>query len=182
MLSATKKENIKRGVEKYQLIMKMYDKFNVSKDKDFQRLYNGFYRVAHRPKDWYLCYYRMLEGLKTKNRTFKYILRKLHKRTGRLEASFSSKMYHTRNPDSPIIDKWVLKNMGLRLPLAHEDNRIEKTVQLYDNLIKRYKDLALSDEGKEYVERFNKICPNTKITKVKKIDFILWQIGRRGSM
>ncbi len=182
MLSVMEKENIKSGVEKYKLIMKKYCEVNVSKDKDFQRLYNGFYRVAHRSKEWYLRYYQILEGLKIKNRSFEDILRALDiQGTGRIEASFSSKMCATRNPDYPIIDKWVLKRMGWSLPHTKASNRIEKTARLYDSLIRRYEDLLSNREGRRYIKWFDEICPKTKITKVKKIDFILWQLGRGAS-
>lgn len=177
MLSAAKKENIKRGVGKYHLIMKKYRKVNVSKDKDFQRLYNGFYKVR-RGKDWCSHYYQILEDLKTKDLSFEYILRALQKRTGNLEASFSSKMCATRNPNLPIIDSRVLECMNMALPGHAEDERIEKTVQLYNGLIKRYGDLLSDGDGEKYIKLFDEICPDTEITKVKKMDFILWQLGR----
>lgn len=178
MLSAAQRENIERGVKKYQAIMKRYWEINVSAGKDFQRLYNGFYRIR-RGKDWRLHYYQILEGIKTKNRSFEDILRELQKLTGRIEASFSSKMYHTRNPTYPIIDSRVLNYMSLRLPnsqLSVED-RLKKTTQLYDNLIKIYGDILSGSKGRQHIEWFDKICPDTEITNIKKIDFILWQIG-----
>ena len=183
MLSLKETKEIKKGVIKYQLIMRMYGETDVSENRDFQRLYNGFYIMAWRSEDWYYYYYKMLEGLKKHSSSFEEILKALKEQSGRLEASFASKMYATRDPEYPIIDKWVLKYMHLSLSYsANQQNRFENAVQLYRDLIVRYKELSRSKEGKEYIKLFEGICPNSDISDIKKIDFILWQLGRRNGL
>jgi len=182
MLSPKEIEEIKKGVVKYQTIMSMYKRSNVLEDRDFQRLYNGFYVMGWRSKDWYSYYYKMLEGLKEHSSSFEDILKALKERSGKLEASFASKMYATRNPDYPIIDKWVLKYMHLSLPSANQQNRLEKTVQVYSDLIASFKELLRSKEGKEHIKLFDEIYPNSGISDTKKVDFILWQLGRRNEL
>ena len=183
MLPPHEIHEMREGVTKYLVIMNMYMEVDVSEDSGFQRRYNGFYVMAWRNEDWYANYYKMLEGLKKHSSSFEDILEALKKQSGKLEASFASKMYATRNPECPIIDKWVLKYMHLSLSYsANQQNRFENAVQLYRDLIVRYKELSRSKEGKEYIKLFEGICPNSDISDIKKIDFILWQLGRRNGL
>ena len=182
MLSPKEIEEIKKGVVKYQTIMSMYKRKNISEDRDFQRLYNGFYRVRRSKVVWQPHYYKMLEALKEHSSSFEDILKALQVKFKRLEASFASKMYATRSPDYPIIDKWVLKYMHLSLPPANQQNRLEKTVQVYSDLIASFKELLRSNEGKKHIKLFDEIYPNSGITDTKKVDFILWQLGRRNEL
>lgn len=170
---------LKSGVEKYQTIMKKYWSVDITKDWKFQRLYNGFYRVRQKSREWYTCYYEMLENLKIHNCSFDEILQELKTRTNRIEASFASKMHATRNLNSPIIDKWILKNLDLKLPYSYERNRFEKITQLYKKITEWYEKYASSEEGVKYIKLFNKICPESDISNIKKIDFILWQTRQK---
>ena len=52
---------IETGLRKYQDIMTMLNKVNVSLDKDFQRMYNGFYRVRQRKPEFYEVYYAYMD-------------------------------------------------------------------------------------------------------------------------
>ena len=54
---------------------------------------------------------------------FPEALRALRERTGRLEASFASKLVATLDPNKPVIDKFVLSNFNLRLPYHGAANR-----------------------------------------------------------
>ncbi len=156
--------------------MQRYLATNVAKDNEFQKMFNGFYRVRQRSREWYSHYYQMLEDLKVQNLNFGEILKELKSRTGRLEASFASKMYATKNPDYPIIDKWVLDNLDLRLPYTYENNRCKKIINLYGNIINWYDSFVSSKKGSESIKIFNEICPGSDISDVKKVDFILWQM------
>ena len=74
----------------------------------------------------------MLQELKTKSKRFDELLQEFKNRCNRIEASFISKMYATKNPESPIIDAWVLKNLKLKLPYTSDKNRISKIINLYE--------------------------------------------------
>ena len=43
-------------------------------------------------------------------------------------------------------------------------------------IIEWYSNLLSMEEGKNYMQQFDAICPNCPITDVKKIDFISWQM------
>ena len=159
------------GIDKYSWIMKRVNEVDVSVDTEFQRFYNGFYRMRQRPADFYACYYAYLEQNKhNRDLTFEDIVTHLYQKTGSIHASFSSKLLATVNPDMPIWDEFVLQNLGLRTPYHYEKNRLQKTVQLYQRICDWYQ----SSEATEKLNEFNRRFPNVDISDVKKIDFILW--------
>lgn len=81
---------VKTGLAKYLALQSALRHTNVSTDRDFQRAFNGFYRVR-RGKAWQDAFYRALERQKSAPEEFAVVLRKLHGATARLEASFASK-------------------------------------------------------------------------------------------
>ena len=164
-------DRVEIGVDKYNWIMKRVHEVDVSTDTEFQRFFNGFYRMRQRPASFYASYYSYLEHNKhNRELTFEEIVAYLYQETGSIHASFSSKLLATVNPDMPIWDKFVLQNLGLRTPYHYEKNRLQKTVQLYQRICDWYK----SSEATEKLNAFNRLFPNVDISDVKKIDFILW--------
>ena len=164
-------DRVEIGLAKYQWIMRRVSETDVSSDAEFQKFYNGFYRMRQRPTDFYKTYFAFLEQNKdNSDLTFEEILPHLYEKTGSIHASFSSKLLATVNPDMPIWDKFVLQNLGLRTPYYYEKDRIQKTVQLYQRICDWYE----SEQATEKLQVFNELFPNVDISNVKKIDFILW--------
>lgn len=155
--------------------MDCYWKVSVADDRDFQRSFNGYYRIRQRSPEWYAQYFKMLEQLKVANRSFGEIIRDLHKCTGRLEASFASKMLATRHPELPVIDRWVLDNLGLSLPRYGEQNKPEKVVRVYESIVGWYREFLATSAGHRALNMFDRLCPDCPVTPLKKVDFILWQ-------
>ncbi len=178
MIENTKKviHKIEPGLKKYKAIMDYFYEVNVSQDKEFQRKFNGFYRIRQRPKDFYQTYYSLLEECKTKPLEFNKILKTLNEKLGRIEASFSSKLLATINTSMPIWDAFVLENLNLKKPAQYSKTRIEDTVKLYNQIIDWYKNIIISTEGIQMLEIFENEYPESGISDIKKIDFILWQI------
>ena len=159
------------GIEKYNWIMKRVHEVDVSANIEFQKFFNGFYRVRQRPSSFYKSYYAYLEKNKNNQElSFEDIVAHLYRETGAIHASFSSKLLATVNPDMPIWDKYVLQNLGLRIPYYYEKDRLQKTVQLYQQICDWYQ----SKEAGEKLQLFNERFPDTYISDVKKIDFVLW--------
>ena len=127
--------------------------------------------MRQRPASFYTSYYAYLEQNKhNRELTFEDIVTYLYQETDSIHASFSSKLLATVNPNMPIWDKFVLKNLGLRAPYHYEKDRLKKTVQLYQRICDWYK----SSEATEKLNVFNESFPNVDISDAKKIDFILW--------
>ena len=102
------------GFDKYKQIMEMVLKTDVSSDPEFQRTFNGFYRVR-RNAEWRKAYYDLFEKVKVNNPSFEFIIKTMHEATGNIEASFSSKMLATINPDMPIWNRYVVQNLCLNM-------------------------------------------------------------------
>ncbi len=167
---------------------------NVATDTEYQKNYTNYYRVR-RDSNWLKEYYTFLE--KNKNRTsitFEEILRHLsnipHKVkissnhpdgiATTIEASFSSKMLATINPDSPIWDSQVVKALGISIneSLVGEE-KIIAYVETYEKLKRDINQFISTNEGKLCISLFDNMFPNyAHVSPFKKIDFYLWNIGK----
>lgn len=164
------------GIDKYQFIMKQAKETNVSIDDDFQRIFNGFYKVR-RNEEWRKIYYEHFENVKDGIPTFATILTHLYKHTGNVEPSFSSKMLATIFPDKPIWDRYVLQNLNLELIGSTKEERLANAITLYSDIENWYANFLHTNKAKECIEAFDRIMPDYKhISNIKKIDFILWSI------
>jgi len=169
--------NAQKGIRQYLEIMRLFSDTNVSVNTEFQRKYNSFYRVRQRDKHFYETYYQYMQCLKGQNVEFQQVLRFLHSKLNRFEPSFSSKLAATHNPNLPIWDKFVLKNIGIKPPSFYSIDRTNKTIATYERIKKWYDQKINSEEGHLIVDLFDDIVvESSSITDLKKIDFVLWQI------
>lgn len=166
-------DKIKRGLCQYQAIMSRIQEVDVSRDSQFQKSYNGFYRIRQQPKAFYACYYTFMEENKHNSElTFEQVLAYLYEHTGKVHASFGSKLLATIRPEMPLWDKYVLQNLGLRMPSYYRRvNRMDAAVSLYQQICAWYQ----SGEAEALLPIFNRMFPQENITDVKKVDFLLWQ-------
>jgi len=167
---------IEPGLTKYLYIMKIINETDVSKDLEFQKKFNGFYRIRQRNTEFYTEYYNLMQSYKNKGISFDSVLRHFYDVLGRVEASFSSKMVATINPNLPVWDEFVLKNLNLKKPSYGAKDRVNKTIELYKTIVDWYDDFLLTDDAKQMLDLFESKYPNTDITNIKKIDLILWQM------
>ena len=165
-------EKIGIGLQKYCSIMTSLYQTGVSKDREFQRLFNGYYRMRQRSERFYCCFYRYLEEHKFDNAlTYAQVLTYLFQETGCIHASFSSKLLATVRPEMPVWDKYVLSNLGLKAPYYSCKSRFQRVLDTYQKICDWYQ----TPEAKSKVAVFDSNFPNIDITDVKKIDFVLWQ-------
>jgi hypothetical protein len=178
--NALAKTATRRGLWNYLCIMGTLHHANVAQNEEFQRLYNKFYVVRSRGKEWYTAYFAFLQKHKNNGSlTFEEALRHIYKKTGRIEASFSSKLLATVNPQMPLWDIHVLRNAKIIAPKTAQkdkDKQLQESVDAYNLLIRWHKEHIKTKDGKFMVEKFDKTYPDNHITDVKKVDFILWQI------
>jgi CRISPR/Cas system CSM-associated protein Csm2 small subunit len=167
---------IKPGLLKYLHIRSRINKVDVSNDEDFQRAYNGFYRMRQRPPIYYEKYYSYMEENKSSGITFEKTLNYLFEELGRVEPSFSSKLVATIDPSLPIWDSVVLNNFKLKPPAYYRKNRVSECINLYNVLVKEYKELMETEEANSTIKIFDNVYPNTGLTDLKKVDFVLWQV------
>jgi hypothetical protein len=165
------------GIYKYTYIINEIHNRDISKDLDYQRTFNAFY-VVRRDAKWRKTYFDYFEKQKkNKDLTFEDIIRYLYQHTGSVEASFSSKLLSTINPNMPIWDIYVLKNLGLKTKLGKPLDKIDQAVRLYREINEYFMGLLKSKWGKAAIYKFNETIPDHQwISDLKKIDFFIWQI------
>lgn len=166
---------IEPGLKKYCWIQKNVGSRDVSVDQEFQKRFSGFYRVR-RGAAWREKYYQLMQASKAQGIAFEEALRVLKEGTGWLEASFASKLVATLDPTKPVIDKFVLKNLNLRLPYHGAADRERKIVGVYNQLCGKYEALMGSSIGSLILEEFQRLYPSANITDLKKFDLVLWKI------
>jgi len=167
---------IDTGLKKYCWIQDNVHVRDVSQDHVFQNKFNAFYKVR-RSSEWRRHFYTLLESSKANGITFAHALHVLLEKTSKLEASFASKLVATLHPGKPVIDQHVFRNFGLRLPSCkNREHRCVACVACYERLCENYVALMKSAEGTVIREKFNSLFPWAKITDLKKLDLVLWQI------
>lgn len=164
-----------RDIKKYMNIVNDLYSVNVSQDREFQKRYNGFYKVRQKKKEFYDVYYKIMEKGKGKDITFEEVLLELYNELGSVEASFSSKLISTLDCKYPIWDSYVLKNLNIKAPRCGCKDRLRKTIETYNILCQWYDEFLICNEGIDIINKFNSMYP-CDISNTKKIDFLLWNI------
>ena len=141
----------------------------------YQTTFNYFFRIR-RDEEWRNIYYGLMNYAKENECSFEYVLRYMYEKTGRIEASFSSKLLAALDPNKPIWDQYILRNLGIELNHSpNKEERIKDIVEKYDQICNWYDDFLKTDESKEMIQLFDsKFSDYTYITPTKKIDFLLW--------
>lgn len=129
-----------------------------------------------RNAEWRSKYYELFQQNQSRPQSFAEVLRALHAGTGRAEASFASKLVASIDPDMPVIDAFVLKNLGLRLPAASPiDRRLTRIADLHDRICDTYVAYLGTASGRHLMDRFVQAYPDRNITRVKMLDLMLWK-------
>lgn len=173
---------VERGLRKYCEIQRLLRSAEVSSDREFQRQFNGFYRVR-RSAAWQRRFFGLLERGKSGRTSYEAVLTNLHGATKRIEASFASKLLATIDPKQPVIDSIVLRHMGRKLRYyGATERRIQDAVEIHRHLAQELNAFLRTAEGKYLVRRFKARYPRSGLTPLKMLDLVLWQTrGKRPS-
>lgn len=155
---------------------------HVASDEKFQKKYKYLYgtNLSHLSDDFYKIYFKFLEdNYNNKSIPFEKIIKTMSKASGRIEASFSSKLLATINPNRAVWDKNVRDHLGIP-----DVKSISEAIESYDELETRLAEnyLCLADEYRHIVEK-TFITEDwyglIDITDIKIIDLILWSLGKK---
>lgn len=173
-------DNAKPGIQRYLALMDKLHEVDVAGDPAFQRAYNGFYRVQRRKPDWYAAYYAFMEQSKAAPPTFSQALDHMYQVTGRYEPSFASKLVATLNPGMPVWDKHVLQNLDRAAPAYYSRTKLDDAKECYAWMDAWYQRFLISDKGADWVGLFDEqVLDHGRMTDLKKVDFILWQMRKK---
>lgn len=179
--------NIEEDLKKYCYIQKSFlSSKNIAKDFDFQDKFSKFYKInPYRNNYWKKLYFNRFQQQRLKKQIiFINLLKGFYKQSKKVESSFISKLVHTIDPKSPIIDSIILKNLremgNVYAVLPRYNLNLDKRLKKVDIL---YKDISISinsflktKKGIFLVKKFKEFYPYIKISKQKMVDFVLWKI------
>lgn len=165
------------GMDKYKNIISMFNDKSIDlSSKKFTKSFNSFYRVR-RNEEWQKIYYNYFNmNRDNKNLTFDEILDYMyyHTRGNMIEASFCSKMLATVNPNMPIWDQYVLKNLDIKVEGNTKEERLTKTKEAYKRIIDEVNSKLENEEIQQTISDFRAFFPELQFSDVKILDFILW--------
>ena len=163
------------GLGKYWKVQRAFASTDVAHDRAFQKSFNGFYRVR-RGASWQAAFFGLLQRSRQERPSFAATLRTLHRDTGRVEASFASKLVATIDPNQPVIDRFVLANLGLRLPSTRLlELRLKGIIDIHESIHCSYATFLGTGPGERLVAAFEQSFPGFPVTPVKMLDLVLWQ-------
>jgi hypothetical protein len=163
------------GLEKYCRLQADLPMTDVSRDREFQSRFNGFYRVR-RNADWQSAFYAILQEQKAAPQPFADVLRALYNATGRVEGSFASKLVASVDPNKPVIDSFVLRSLGLSLlRYGTVGPRLARVIRVHQQLQCEFAEFLATDQGRYLTTRFEECYPQRRVSRVKMLDLVLWQ-------
>ena len=162
------------SLDKYNYLRNEVYNYDVSKDKNFQKTFNSFYRVRRNEK-WRIKFYSYFEKIKNNPEiSFDIVVKDLLLETGYLEASFSSKLLATINTNMPIWDQYVLNNLGFKVSGSTKQERLDSVIEIYGKIIEQEKKLLEREDIKKSVDKMREEFNEYDLSEIKALDYILW--------
>ncbi len=180
-LAVDRLARIKARLERYDQLQRSLAATDVAVDGEYQRTFRGFYRMR-RGGEWCKIFFSLLQRRKTR-KTFSFgeALDEIQRGTGRFEASFSSKLIATINPDAAVWDREVLRKLNLKKPNRGRDpsKYRRRIVDLYSSIQALTSEEVRGEGFRTWKRRFDAEFPAfTHFTDMKKLDLFLWQYRR----
>ena len=146
---------------------------------DYQRKFNGLYMVR-RNAAWRQSFYDLLEREKRNPELrFSSILEQIFVATGRIEASFASKLVATARPEKPVYDSFVRTNLGLPVRRGPTAKRCSDLIDDYSQIEMWFGQIIGEQPYHGLAVEFDARFPQLSLlSDVKKLDFMLWQLDR----
>ncbi len=163
--------------ERYAFLRARLKATDVSQDSEFQRVFTGLYRVR-RDAAWRGHYFRLMEAEKGKPPCFPPVLAAIHLHTGRVEASFASKLVAIIHPAQAVYDSVVAANLGLAVPKLYDPPlyRLAMFAETYQVLNQRMNGLIQHPSFPGLKQRLAAAFPIESLTDVRVLDLLLWQL------
>ena len=170
---------VKTALGQYDYLQRSLSACDVVTNRKYRTAFNHYYRMRQRRPRWYEVFFSILEREKHSDTvSFRIILEEILRKTGRLEASFGSKLIATINANLPVWDQHVLDNLGLKAPSRSRDTewRLNCCVELYASIQAWSSRVIQQDEFWEWRRLFDGAFPRFRhFTDIKKLDLFLWQ-------
>ena len=172
-------KKVEKALGKYDYLQRSLRACDVATSPEYRSAFIGYYRMGLKSRTWYDLFFSILGREKSGDTvSFGAVLEEILRKTGRLEASFSSKLVATIDANLPVWDRYVLHNLGLKAPSPSHDteHRLHSCIELYSS-IQSWSSRAIQPDGfGEWRSRFDCRFPQFRhFTDIKKLDLLLWQ-------
>jgi len=166
-----------RDLDRYAKTIADLLKTDVSSDIDYQRNFNALYGVR-RNAQWREAFYKLFENYKDQpDLGFRDVLSELLRATGRVEASFASKLLATVNPKRAIYDSIVRKNLGLPPRASGTTQRIKRLCDDYETIQSHHEKQLARPAYQSLRAKFNVQFPQCQhFSDLKVLDLMIWQM------
>lgn len=138
--------NVYDKIDIYAQIMNKVQTVNVSVDQNFKDTFCQYYGLnGFTDLSFQNDFFDYMEKIKRNDPlpSYRDVMEQLWKQTGRVDYSFSSKLLHTLNPDSPILDRHVLRLLGFeRKDSGKPQSRINYYSDVYETVEAEYDQIA----------------------------------------
>ncbi len=164
-------------LQRYAFTIRSLHSTDVSQDADYQRRFNGLYGVR-RNQNWRTIFYDLMERQKSdRNIDFSEVLTAIFEKTGRVEASFSSKLIATINPDRAIYDSIIRRNLALPNRGGAANDRIKSAAIDYAVIQQQLSTMVSARQFQALRKGFDEKFPQfTSFSDMKALDFMIWQM------
>ena len=174
-LSEHSAKKLDNGIQKYTYLRQRLYETNVSLDLEFQKTFNGFFRMRQRSSVFYNDFYNWMELHKNTGVSFSDTLTYFFNKHNRLEISFCSKLIALIDPSKPIWDRIVTtEHFGIKAPYPSSKNRLQKAISKYEEYCTKYETYMHTPLAESLIQHFDYLYPNSNISAIKKLDFMLW--------
>jgi hypothetical protein len=147
----------------------------------FQRRFNGYYGVR-RNAAWRAVFYGIFEAMKSapqdRRARFQQVLGALHEATGRVEASFASKLVALLDPGAPIIDSLVRRFLAAYATAPPFGGGLAEADSYYAWLDRVITAVSAHEAAAAWSRTFDHAFVDTpsacELHLAKKLDFLIW--------
>ncbi|MEE9125454.1 MAG: hypothetical protein V3U14_13325 [candidate division NC10 bacterium] len=169
----------RRKLETYCLLQAALFNLDVATEPEYQKKYIWLYGMRRQPINWLNSYFSLLQAKKGNDAvSFIDILPTLST-PQRIEASFSSKLLATIRPEMPVIDAYVISNLGLARPrrTGSRQHVMSEWTGLHSSICSLYGSLLQQDMFRKIRDDFDRSFDQYRsLTDIKKLDVLLWQL------
>ena len=181
-------ENIdQESVDVYNFLKTEFNKSNVNENHLFQFVFRSFYRIdnAGLTPEFKKEYFKILEQYRNEKQfDFAKVLRRLYSFPNRkgqntLQFSFATKMFNTINDSMSIYDSEVARMFSMSRPYQSEfEIKLDKYLNQLDKIQTTYEQIIEQNLLPKTTRLFDQEFKNSKLSEMKKMDFIFWSAGK----
>ena len=162
-------------LNRYDFLRTQLPLVNVGQDTDFQRTYSGLFQLRYMAQQHRSAYFGMMEQEKNNAaHSFSTLLAAYHQQIGRWEVSFISKLIAIIDPNRPVWDSLVSKQLDLSLPLQRDQ---ASCAAAYAALEAKMRGLLQHALFPDVLTAFTTCFPNRPYQPMRILDVAIWGLG-----